>query len=67
MIFGEHHLEESTKQFKDYGMRHRAGYRFCDTVDGSVAVIISQDGGIQACTKHDGKVVVYDHVALPMF
>ena len=49
-----------------YGMRHRAGYRFCDAVEGSVAFIISQDGMVEACTKHDGKVVVYDNVALPL-
>ena len=47
-------------------MRHRAGYRFCSAVEGSVAFVISQDGVIEACTKHDGKVVVYDNVALPM-
>ena len=66
-FIGYNDSEDSTKLFKDYGMRHRAGYRFCDTVEGSVAIIISQDGVIQACTKHDGKVVVYDNVALPMF
>lgn len=65
-FIGYNDSEDNTKQFKDYGMRHRAGYRFCDTVEGSVAIIISQDGIIQACTKHDGKVVVYDDVALPM-
>jgi hypothetical protein len=47
-------------------MRHSAGYRFCSAVPGSVAFVISQDGVIEACTKHDGKVVVYDNVALPM-
>ena len=58
--------ENESKQFKDNGMRHRAGYRFCSAVEGSVAFIISQDGTIEACTMHDGKVVVYDHVALPL-
>ena len=58
--------EDTTKHFKDHGMRHRAGYRFVDAVEGSVAFIISQDGIIEACTKHDGKVIVYDNVALPL-
>ena len=58
--------ENECKQFKDNGMRHRAGYRFCSAVEGSVAFIISQDGTIEACTMHDGKVVVYDNVALPL-
>ena len=58
--------EDTTKHFKDHGMRHRAGYRFCSAVEGSVAFIISSDGSIEACTKHDNKVVVYDNVALPL-
>lgn len=59
--------EEVSKQFKDYGMRHRAGYRFCDAVKGSVAVIVSQDGSIECCTEHDGVVYVYENVALPLY
>ena len=58
--------ENKRKQFKDNGMRHRAGYRFCSAVPDSVAFVISQDGTIEACTQHDGKVVVYDNVALPL-
>ena len=58
--------ENTSKHFKDNGMRHRAGYRFVNAVEGSVAFIISQDGVIEACTKHDGKVVVYDNIALPL-
>ena len=58
--------DQTYKTFQDNGMRHRAGYRFCSAVPGSVAFVISQDGVIEACTKHDGKVVVYDNVALPM-
>jgi hypothetical protein len=67
MQFMEYDNTENTrKQFKDNGMRHRAGYRFCSAVPDSVAFIISQDGTIEACTQHDGKVVVYDNVALPL-
>lgn len=58
--------ENKFKKFKDNGMRHRAAYRFCNVVEGSVAFVISQDGSIEACTKHGGKVVVYDNIALPM-
>ena len=58
--------ENKSKHFKDYGMRHRAGYRFVNAVKGSVAFIVSQDGVIEACTEHDGKVVVYDNIALPL-
>ena len=65
-FIGYDNAEETHKHFKDHGMRHRAGYRFVDAVEGSVAFIISQDGIIEACTKHDGKVIVYDNVALPL-
>ena len=58
--------ENKSKHFKDYGMRHRTGYRFVNAVKGSVAFIVSQDGVIEACTEHDGKVVVYDNIALPL-
>lgn len=58
--------EDRTRQFKDNGMRHRAAYRFCSAVEGSVAFIVSQDRSIEACTKHDGRVYVYDNVSLPL-
>lgn len=54
------------KKFNDNGMRHRACYRFCEIVDDSVAVIFSQDGSIEACTKFEGEVMVYQDVAIPM-
>ena len=58
--------EDTRKQFMDNGMRHRAGYRFCSAIEGSVAFIVSQDGTIEACTMDNGRVVVYDNVALPL-
>lgn len=57
---------DKTKHFNDNGMRHRACYTFCNEVEGSVAIILSHDGVNKACTKHDGKVVVYDNVGLPL-
>ena len=65
-FIGYDNKEQTYKTFKDHGMRHRAGYRFCNAVEDSVAFVISQDGMVEACTKHDGKVVVYDNVALPL-
>ena len=64
-FIGYDNREQTYKSFMDQGMRHRAGYRFCSAVEGSIAFIVSQDGTIEACTKHNGKVVVYDKVALP--
>ena len=58
------HVDENMS-FKDFGMRHRAAYRFCSAVKGSAAFVISQDGSIEACTEHKGRVYVYVNVALP--
>ena len=52
------------KKFSDNGTRHRSGYRFCHEVKDSVAIIISQDGAIKACTREKNDVVVYDNIAL---
>ena len=59
--------EDTSRQFKDNGMRHRAAYRFCSAVEGSVAFVVSQDRFVEACTKHDGKVYVYDNISLPLY
>ena len=58
--------EDTSRQFKDNGMRHRAAYRFCSAVEGSVAFVVSQDRSIEACTKRNGQVYVYDNVSLPL-
>ena len=63
---GQNGKQDRTKHFDDNGMRHRACYHFCNHVEDSVALIVSQDGVVKACTKNDGKVVVYDHVSLPI-
>ena len=58
--------ENRNKKYNDNGMRHRACYSFCNSLEGAVAIIVSHDGFIKACTKHEGKVVVYDSVSLPV-
>ena len=58
--------EDKTRNFNDNGMRHRACYNFCYDVEGAVGVILSHDGGVEVCTKIDGKVLVYDNVGLPL-
>ena len=52
-----------TKRYNDNGMRHRACYQFCNSIEGAVALIVSHDGFIKVCTKRDGKVVVYDNIS----
>lgn len=67
LFLTEEGAEDSTKHFNDNGMRHRSGYYFCDAVEGAVAIIFSQDNIIKTCTRQNGKVVVFDHIALPPF
>lgn len=40
----------------DLGMRHRSAYRFCREVPGTIAFVVSQDGGIQVFCDVDGTV-----------
>ena len=56
--------EDPSKRFDDNGTRHRSGYRLCNCIENSVAVICSQDGTIRACTKQDGAVVVYSNIVV---
>jgi len=63
-FFGSDDREDTSRRFNDNGTRHRSGYRFCDCIDDSIAIICSQDGSIKACTKVNGRVVVYNNVAI---
>ena len=58
--------EQTARHFNDYGMRHRSCYNFCHDVEGVVAVVLSQDGGVEVCTKYEGKVPAYENVGLPL-
>ena len=57
---------DRSKAYEENGMRHRSSYSFCDENEGAVAIIMSQDGNVKACTKKDGEIVIYDHVGLPL-
>lgn len=45
------------------GTRHRSVYRLCNAVHDAVAVVVSQDGGVQFVKWKDGTVVFWDQVA----
>lgn len=47
-----------------YGTRHRSAMRFCWANPGSVAFVISQDGGVRAITRLNNKVVVWEDIKL---
>jgi hypothetical protein len=43
------------------GTRHRSAYRFCAAVPESVAVVVSQDGGVRFVNCHRDVVTYWDH------
>ena len=50
-----------TEVVEGVGTRHRSAYRFCAAVPGSLAIVVSQDGGVRFVTKHRGFVTYWDH------
>ena len=51
----------TTEVVEGVGTRHRSAYRFCGAVEGSLAIVVSQDGGVRFVTKHRGAVTYWDH------
>ena len=54
---GERVAEEGTG---DVGARHRSAYRLCGALPGSVAVVVSQDGGVRWVWQKDGRVTYWE-------
>ena len=54
---GETVAEEETR---NVGTRHRSAYRLADALPGSVAVVISQDGGVRFVCQKDGRVTYWE-------
>jgi hypothetical protein len=54
---GETVAEEGTG---DVGARHRSAYRLCGAVPESVAVVVSQDGGVRFVCRKDGRVTYWE-------
>lgn len=50
-----------TEVVDQVGTRHRSAYRFCAAVPGSVAIVVSQDGGVRFVTTHREHVTWWDH------
>jgi hypothetical protein len=53
--------EYETVPIDGVGTRHRAAYRLCAREHGALAVVISQDGGVQFITWHAGALTYWDH------
>ena len=54
---GEEVAEERTG---NVGARHRSAYRLCGALPGSVAVVISHDGGVRFVCQKDGRVTYWE-------
>ena len=54
---GEKIVEERTA---NVGARHRSAYRLAGALPGSVAVVISQDGGVRFVCRRGGRVTYWE-------
>ncbi len=43
------------------GTRHRSAYRLVGALPGSVAVVVSQDGGVRFVAERNGRVTYWEH------
>jgi hypothetical protein len=53
--------ESIAAPFTGYGTRHRSAFRFVESIEPSVAFILSQDGGIKAATRVGERVVMWPY------
>jgi hypothetical protein len=47
---------------ESYGTRHRAAFRFCSSFEDSVAVVVSQDGGVRVVKRVGRDVILWPDV-----
>lgn len=51
---------------EDYGSRHYSTYQLCNSCHGMLAIIVSQDAGVQLCTWRNGLATCW-HLTAEMF
>lgn len=47
---------------ESFGTRHRSAFRFCSSFEDSVAIIISQDGGVKAVKRFEQKLILWPDI-----
>jgi hypothetical protein len=52
-----------TVRIDGVGTRHRSAYRLCAHEPRAMAIVISQDGGVQFVASHGGEATYWEHVA----
>jgi hypothetical protein len=45
-----------------FGTRHRSAFRFCSSLEGSAAFVVSQDGGVKAVKRVGCDVVLWPDI-----
>jgi hypothetical protein len=55
--------EYATERIDGVGTRHRSAYRLCAHESAAMAIVISQDGGVQFVASHRGAATYWEHVA----
>jgi hypothetical protein len=48
------------EEIGNVGARHRAAYRLAGALPGSVAIVISQDGGVRFVSQRDGRITYWE-------
>jgi hypothetical protein len=52
-----------TVRIDGVGTRHRSAYRLCAHERGAMAIVVSQDGGVQFVASYGGEATYWEHVA----
>lgn len=47
---------------ESFGTRHRSAFRFCSSFEDSIAIIVSQDGGVKAVKRCEQKLVLWPDI-----
>jgi DNA integrity scanning protein DisA with diadenylate cyclase activity len=47
---------------ESFGTRHRSAFRFCSSLEDSIAFVLSQDGGVKAVKRHGKDVLMWPDI-----
>jgi hypothetical protein len=59
--------EFSEISIESFGTRHRSAFRFCSSFEDSIAIIISQDGGVKAVKRCGERLVLWPDINAGFF
>ena len=52
----------SSVPVESFGTRHRSAFRFCSSLEESVAFVLSRDGGVKAVKRHGKDVLLWPNI-----